>query len=257
MKTSVAAAKTTVLAVALCSALALAAGAQDKKAPEGAVGGANWNAKVAAEAGVAGVTLDEKQVAAVKKVSDYFNAIDNMQGTFVQTTSDNKRLRGKFYMKKPGRVRFEYSPPSKQLIISDGHQIAIQDLDISTDDRVMVDQTPFRMLLKKDVDLIRDARIAEVQETQDLLIVSLQDKSKDAAGKIRLFMALAPAVELKEWVTTDAQGLDTRVEVAGLDKSVTVDAGLFKITSPTLQKLQELPLYNLWISNGATHESLA
>ena len=39
-------------------------------------------------------------------------------------------------------MRFEYAPPSKQLIISDGQQISIQDLDINTDDRVMVDQTP-------------------------------------------------------------------------------------------------------------------
>lgn len=238
MKSSVIVVRAAVLTAALFGALAGHASAQDKRGGEGAVGGTNWNAKVSTEATVAGVTLDQQQVAAVKKVSDYFNAIENLQGSFVQTTSDNKRMRGKFFMKRPGRVRFEYSLPSKQLIISDGHQIAIQDLDISTDDRVMVDQTPFRMLLKKDVDLIRDARIGEVQESPDLLIVSLQDKSKDAAGKIRLFLALAPVVELKEWVTTDAQGLDTRVEVSNLDKAAAVDAAMFKITSPTLQKLQ-------------------
>ena len=50
----------------------------------------------------------------------------------------------------------------------------IQDLDINTDDRLMVDQTPFRVLLKKDVDLLRDARILEVQEASDLVIVALQ-----------------------------------------------------------------------------------
>jgi outer membrane lipoprotein-sorting protein len=158
-----------------------------------------------------------------------------MKGQFVQTTSDNKRLKGKFFMKKPGRVRFEYSPPSKQLVVSDGHQIAIQDLDINTDDRVMVDQTPFRVLLRKDVDLVRDARILEVQEAQDLLIVALQDKSKDASGRVRLFLATAPALELKEWVTTDAQGVDTRIEVSNLDRKEAIDAGLFKITSPTLK----------------------
>jgi outer membrane lipoprotein-sorting protein len=137
-------------------------------------------------------------------------------------------------MKRPGRIRFEYAPPSRQLIISDGKQISIQDLDIKTDDRVMVDQTPFRVLLKSDVDLLRDARILEVQEADDLVIVSLQDKSKDASGKVRLFLALTPEPELKEWVTTDAQGLDTRLEVSALDKTQSVDAALFKIVSPTL-----------------------
>jgi Outer membrane lipoprotein carrier protein LolA len=37
---------------------------------------------------------------------------------------------------------------------------------------------------------------------------------------------------LKEWVTRDAQGVDTRVEVSDLAKSVELDADLFKITPP-------------------------
>jgi outer membrane lipoprotein-sorting protein len=209
--------------------------AQDKGAP---VAAPAWNTQTSTQADSNGITLEPRQVEIVKLVSSYFNGIENLKGTFVQTSPDKKRLRGKVFMKKPGRIRFEYAPPSRQLIISDGKQIAIQDLDINTDDRVMVDQTPFRMLLKTDVDLLRDARILEVQEDADLLIVSVQDKSKDATGKVRLFLQSKPVVELKEWVTTDAQGLDTRLEVANLDKSATVDADLFKITSPQLKNLQ-------------------
>ena len=220
---------------ALALVFAIPTMAQDKQA----AGGAGWNTKQAsAEPGVDGITLDARQVELVKKVSDYFNGIENMRGNFVQTTPDHKRMKGKFFMKRPGRIRFEYSPPSRQLIISDGNQIAIQDLDINTDDRVMVDQTPFRVLLRKDVDLLRDARILEVQEASDLVIVSLQDKAQDASGKVRIFLALAPEVELREWVTTDAQGLDTRLEVSALDRSKPVDAALFKIISPTLRNIQ-------------------
>ena len=230
------------LAAGLALALILATGsaaAQDKKGPESPVGGPGWNTQQAvAEPAVAGIALDARQIEIVKSVNDYFNGLENLKGAFLQTTSDNKRLKGKFFMKRPGRIRFEYSPPSRQLIISDGQQISIQDLDINTDDRVMVDQTPFRVLLKKDVDLLRDARILEVQEAPDLAIVTIQDKSKDASGKVRLFMAVAPALELKEWVTTDAQGLDTRLEVSALDKTQAIDAALFKIVSPTLNKAQ-------------------
>jgi outer membrane lipoprotein-sorting protein len=226
------------LALALLTGPALA---QEKKASDTPVGGPNWNTQHQAavtDPGVAGITLDARQVELVKKVNDYFNSLENLRGAFLQTTADNKRLKGKFFLKKPGRVRFEYAPPSRQLIVSDGQQISIQDLDINTDDRVMVDQTPFRILLRKDVDILRDARILEVQEAADLVIVALQDKSKDSSGKIRLFMALTPAMELKEWVTTDAQGLDTRLEVSALDKSQVLDAALFKIVSPTLNKGQ-------------------
>lgn len=218
--------------------LAASAAAQATKGSESStVGGPGWNTQhAAAESTQAGITLDARQIEIVRKVSDYFNAIESLRGAFLQTTSDNKRMKGRFFMKRPGRIRFEYAPPSRQLIISDGQQISIQDLDINTDDRVMVDQTPFRVLLKKDVDLLRDARILEVQEADDLIIVALQDKAKDSSGKVRLFMTLNPEPELKEWITTDAQGLDTRLEVMGLDRTQPVDAAMFKIVSPTLKR---------------------
>jgi outer membrane lipoprotein-sorting protein len=210
--------------------------AQDSKASrQNPVGGAAWNAKINQDSSVASITLDARQTQVVKQVSAYFNDLLNLKGNFVQTSADNKRLRGKFYVKKPGRLRFEYSPPSKQLIISDGQQLAIQDLDINTDDRLTLDQTPFRILLRKDVDLLRDAQISEVQESEDLIIVSLQDKSADAPGRIRLFLSKSP-LELKEWVTTDSQGLDTRVEVSSLNKTEDLNAELFRVISPSLRK---------------------
>jgi outer membrane lipoprotein-sorting protein len=158
----------------------------------------------------------------------------NLRGAFVQTAADNKRLRGRFYVKRPGKLRFEYSLPSKQLIISDGQQLAIQDLDLNTDDRIALDQTVFRLLLRKDVDLIRDARILDLQEADDLIVLSLQDKAPDSPGRIRLFLTKTPNIELKEWVTTDAQG-EIRVELSGLVRSEDLDAGLFKIVSPALK----------------------
>ncbi len=107
--------------------------------------------------------------------------------------------------------------------------MAIQDLDLNNEDRVALDQTPFRLLLRKDVDLLRDARIMEVQQAEDLIVLSLQDKSPDTPGRIKIFLATKPALELKEWVTSDAQGLDTRVEVADVEQTDQIDENLFKI----------------------------
>ena len=101
------------------------------------------------------IALEPQQVETVTKVSGYFNRLENLRGTFVQTAADNKRMRGTFFVKRPGRLRFEYNRPSRQLIVSDGKMLAIQDLDIQTDDRIALDQTPFRLLLRKDVDLLR------------------------------------------------------------------------------------------------------
>jgi len=192
-----------------------------------AVTGSGWNAEVAS--GSDGITLDDKQVAVVKKVTAYFSTLENLKGSFVQTGADKKKMRGKFYVKRPGRFRFDYSPPSKQVIVSDGQNLAVQDHDINTEDRVSLDQTAFRLLLRKDVDLLRDAKITELQSDNDLVIIALRDKSPDTPGAIRLFFTAKPDLELKEWETLDAQGLVTQIEVSNLNKTDPIDLGLFKI----------------------------
>ena len=197
--------------------------------PGASAAGSAWNAEVAPAKAGEGIELNEEQKAVVNKVSDYFKALSTLEGRFVQTGSDNKRMKGKFYVKRPGRFRFDYSRPSRQIVVSDGRYLAIQDLDLNNEDRVALDQTPFRLLLRTDVNLVRDARIMEVQESDDMIILGMEDKDPDSPGQIRLFLTTKPELELKEWVTRDAQGLKTRVEVSDLSKSVELDASLFTI----------------------------
>ena len=76
---------------------------------------------------------------------------------------------------------------------------------------------------------MRDAQIMEVQESDNGIVVALQDKNPDAGGQITLFLATKPDLELKAWVTKDAEGIETRIEVSDLAKGVQLDADWFKI----------------------------
>ena len=198
-------------------------------APDPTGVGSSWNAEVAPARSYEGIHLNQRQLELVDQVSAYFRELQTLKGRFVQTSADNKRMKGKFYVKRPGRFRFDYARPSRQIVISDGRYLAIQDLDLNNEDRVALNQTPFRLVLRSDVDLVRDARIIEVRESGDMIVVGLQDKDPDAPGQIRLFLTTKPHLELKQWVTKDAQGLDTRVEVSDLAKSVELDRDLFRI----------------------------
>jgi len=204
-----------------------AAAATGSAATTGSVGSA-WSNSVSKDGSGPEQILDDKQVESVKKVSGYFNELANLRGTFLQTDPDKKRVRGKFYVKRPGRFRFDYGAPSKKIMISDGRFLYIQDPDVKNPDTFEMDNTPFRLLLRKDVDLLRDSRIAEVQEADDLLVVTMQDKSPDVPGKIQLYFVKRPILDLKEWVVTDAQGLETRVEVSDLNRTEEIDPSIFR-----------------------------
>ncbi|MEQ8824155.1 MAG: outer membrane lipoprotein carrier protein LolA [Filomicrobium sp.] len=205
--------------------------ANAEETPKPNAAGSGWSAQVATE-GQGAITLDANQSAMVDKVNGYFNALKTLQGRFVQTDANGEVMKGKFMMKRPGMFRFDYSRPSRQVIISDGTYLAIQDHDLNNEDRVALDQTPFRVLLREDVNLLRDSLISEVQENDTSLLLALQDKSPDTPGRIRLVLAKTPDLALKEWITTDAQGLETRVEVRALKRDEEIDASRFVIKAP-------------------------
>jgi outer membrane lipoprotein-sorting protein len=220
-----------VTGLAICGGGALG---QGSKAPPPAQ---NWSQTVTKD-GEPGQEFSAKQMELIQKVSNYFNQMGDVKGTFIQINADGKRMRGKYYFKRPGRFRFEYGSPSRQVIVSDGKYMAVQDHDLKTDDRYGLDQTPFRVLLRKDVDLLKDAKILEVDEIEDKIVLALQDKSPDTVGRIKLFLQRKQPHDLKEWITTDAQGLDTRVELTELQKVDDLDANLFVPPPIALQKIQ-------------------
>ena len=182
--------------------------------------------------------MDSQQIELINKVSAYFNQMNSLRGEFVQTSAGGKRLRGKFYVKRPGRFRLDYARPSRLVIVSDGRHVAIQDHDLKTDDRWELEQTPFGVVLRQDVNLLRDASFFEVQETDDTIVVAFEDKNQQAPGPLKMFLAKKPTLELRKWITKDLQGLDTLVELSNIAHADDFAPDLFKPASVTLDRLR-------------------
>jgi outer membrane lipoprotein-sorting protein len=216
----------------LMQGAALAQGAKPPpKAPE-------WST-VTKEAAPGAREFDARQLELIRKVTAYFNQMGDMKGLFLQIGPDGKKLRGKIYIKRPSFFRFEYNLPSRQLIISDGTSMAIQDLDLKTDDRYSLDKTIFRIVLRNEVDLARDARILDVGETETRYFLTMQDKDPNAPGRLKLLLTKRPAMELREWISTDSQGLDTHVELVDFGKAENLDKKLFEPPQVFIDKLKQ------------------
>ncbi len=153
----------------------------------------------------------------------------NLEGTFVQTDPDNTQKHGRFYFARPGRLRFDYALPSRLKIISNGYYLAIEDYALNTSDKYPLEMTPFRLLLSETVDLAKDANILGIEQGPDAVVMTVEDKKGDAAGRISLFFNKAD-MSLKEWIITDAQGLNTRIEVSDLEQNKRVSAELFEFS---------------------------
>ncbi len=174
--------------------------------------------------------LQESEQEMVGKVNAYFNKLTDMQGEFVQTDPDSKQRHGRFYFQRPGKARFDYASPSSLRIISDGRNLVIEDHSLNTSERYPLDVTPFKLLLSDKVDLGNDAHVLGVEQGPDIFILTVEEKDANGSGRIRLFFNKADT-SLKEWIITDAQGLDTRIEVSNLDNNKKIAENLFIISA--------------------------
>jgi outer membrane lipoprotein-sorting protein len=176
-----------------------------------------------------GSAFNPAQRAQVDRVSAYLSNVQQMVGNFVQVGPDGSRVKGEFYMQKPGRVRFEYDPPSPIEIIADGQSVVVRDRKLATQDVYPLSQTPLRFLLSDRIDLIRDTNVVAVR-ADDVYVTVVIEERQALIGTSRLMMMLgAKDYQLKQWTITDPQGYDTTVAVSNLDTTKRPDPTLFRI----------------------------
>jgi outer membrane lipoprotein-sorting protein len=173
--------------------------------------------------------FNASQRAQVDKVSAYLSSMQQLVGNFVQVGPDGSRVRGEFYIQKPGKVRFEYEPPSRIEIIADGQSVVVRDRKLATQDLYPLSQTPLRFLLSERIDLLRETNVVGVR-ADDMFVTITIEEQQALIGTSRLMMMVgAKDFQLKQWTITDPQGYDTTVAVSDLDNSKRPDPGLFKI----------------------------
>ena len=173
--------------------------------------------------------FDAKQRALIDKVSAYLSSVQTMVGNFVQIGPDGRRVEGTFSIQKPGKVRFQYNPPSPIDIIADGSAVVVRDRSLETVDFYPLSQTPLRYLLADHIDLLRDTDVISVSADDTFVTVVIEETQVMVGTNRLMIMFDAKSLQLKQWTVTDPQGLDTTVAVYNLDSQKKPDPNLFVI----------------------------
>ncbi len=174
-------------------------------------------------------TFTTEQKAAAGRLSAYLSALTFLSGNFVQVGPDGRRSTGDFFIQKPGKVRFEYDPPSQVAMVADGSSLAVRDKKLSTQDIYPLSQTPLRYLLSDRIDLMRDTNVVAVTVDDLYISVTIEEKSPIVGTSRMMLMLGVKDNQLKQWTVTDPQGYDTTVAIYNLDNARRPDPALFKI----------------------------
>jgi outer membrane lipoprotein-sorting protein len=174
------------------------------------------------------VTMANAQASATpQRIADHFASVRTMMGEFVQFGPRGEQTGGKFFIERPGKVRFNYEAPSHFRVTADGTSVVMENTRLRTADIYPLNKTPLKLLLDERIDLSGN-KVRSVREDADLTTIQLADKS--VFGDSTITMMFDPKnYELRQWTITDAQGKDTTVMIFNVEEGVTFDPSVFAV----------------------------
>ena len=172
----------------------------------------------------------------LNKISDYINGLTSLQADFEQVNSDGSIDTGKLYIRRPGRMRLEYTAPNNALVIAGAGSVAIFD-DKSKNGPTLfpLKKTPLNLLLKKNVDLYKNEMITEHTADNENTFIVAKDPKRKSQGDIKIVFSNSP-VSLQGWTITNQSNQKTKIILDKLDKKTKIPLYLFNISAASKNK---------------------
>ena len=157
--------------------------------------------------------LSAADQALIGQVETYLNGQSALTANFLQVAADGSTRTGKAWLERPGKMRFEYDPPDKQLLVAGFGLLVYRDPQLDQTTNIPLGSTPLGILLAKHVDLSNsNVTVTQVQRDPGQEQISLIRTGKPAEGTLTLVFGTDP-LQLRQWQVTDAQGRQTRVSL--------------------------------------------
>lgn len=157
---------------------------------------------------------------------DYLEGVETLQGDFTQIAPSGAISSGRFYLRRPGLLRFEYEPPTPLLIVANGGMVYVRDEALETTDSYPVGQTPLKFLLRKKV-VLGDAKAIAVDRGVDTVAVTFASQEEETEGELTIIVK-APDMSLKRWIVRDVQKGITVVNLDNVEEGVRLANRLFE-----------------------------
>ena len=144
------------------------------------------------------------------QVNKFFKNLNTLEADFIQVSSSGNVSNGKIYFDLPGKLRIDYSKPNNLLITSKGFWIIIQDRNLKTTNNIPLNQTPFSILIEKQINLSNKTIKTEFENKSGIISLTMKSLNNEQAGQLILEFSEQP-FNLKKWIIKDNFGDVTTV----------------------------------------------
>jgi len=154
----------------------------------------------------------------LNNLSNYLNQLTSAEGSFTQINADGTISTGTIYIRRPGKVRFEYNPPEQALVMANNGAVVVFDTKLGGDPNTYpLNRTPLGLILARNVDLGRANMVTAHGYDGTATTVTAQDPDNPEYGSIELKFTGNP-IELRQWIITDDAGQQTTVILGALER---------------------------------------
>lgn len=165
----------------------------------------------------------------LSEVSAYLNELKTVEAAFTQINDDGSISTGRLYLKRPGRIRFEYDPPEKAMVLASGNTVAIFDgRSNEPPETYPLQRTPLSVILDENVNLGRADMVTDHVYDGTITRVRAQDPEHPEYGSIDMMFTGEP-VELRQWIINDGNGGRTTVILGEMETGRDLGSSLFNI----------------------------
>ena len=174
------------------------------------------------------LALTPKEKITLDEINEYLNDNYSFSGNFEQIDFEGKITGGKFYILRPGRLRFEYNKPSNLTVTSDNYFVVIHDKKFDTFNRYPLGSTPLSIILKKKINIEKNAQIESLKTNQKTIVLKLSKKVDEGESPYILDLVfLKEPITLVQWAITDLENKRTIIKLDKIVNNENIDPKLF------------------------------
>ncbi len=167
----------------------------------------------------------------IARIEAYLNGLRTLKARFLQVAPDGSTASGTAWLERPGRMRFQYDPPSPLLLVAGHGLVVFYDKQLDQTTNIPIGSTPLGILLSDRLTLSGAVTVVGMERQPGQIQVTLRRTASPGDGTLTLVFS-DPPLALRQWVVVDSQRQATRVSLFDVQLGGTFDQQMFVFINP-------------------------
>lgn len=172
-----------------------------------------------------------KNAPTIARIEAYLSRQSTIISDFTQVAPDGSVATGKFYLQRPGKMRWQYNPPTPVLIVANGNELVYYDYELQQVTYIPISGSLVSFLARDPIRFSGEVGITTFESQATAVRIEVAQRNKPDEGRLMLEFSDVP-LQLKSMIVTDATGQTTTVALSNAKYGAKIEPELFVFKDP-------------------------